>query len=59
MAIKASKIKRKVAILLIALLSAVMLVGCTTGANDGNKEKPNKVQQIVNGGSFDGTNIYD
>lgn len=53
--------KKLIAILLVVLMIITCAVGCadkpTTGTGD-TPTKPNKVQQIVDGGSYDGDN-YD
>ncbi len=54
--------KKLIAILLVVLMIITCAVGCadkpTTGAGDDTPTKPSKVQQIVDGGNYDGNN-YD
>ena len=52
---------KKIVGLLLALIFAFGMVACSnspTSEGNNDQEKPNKVEQIVNGGSYGGNN-YD
>lgn len=61
MVVKGETEMKKIVGLLLALIFAFGMVACSnspTSEGNNDQEKPNKVEQIVNGGSYGGNN-YD